>query len=64
MNNVNINLHDYYNKLINLYNYTLIDMSHFKTKLCKFYHFFIIHPPRSDLKVKDKTIINHSFQNQ
>ena len=44
MNNVNINLHDYYNKFINLYNYTLIDVSHFETKLCKFYTFFYYSP--------------------
>ena len=40
MNNGNINLHNYYIKLVNLQNYTLIDVSHFKVKLCKFYTFF------------------------
>ena len=44
MNNVNINLHDYYNKLINLYNYTLINVSYFETKFCKFYTFFYYSP--------------------
>ena len=29
MNSVSIHLHDYYNKLVNLHNYTLTDMSHF-----------------------------------
>ena len=43
MNSTNINLHDYYIKPINLQNYTLTDISHFKVKLCKFYTFSIIH---------------------
>ena len=29
MNSVNVNLHDYYNKFVNLYNYTLTDVGHF-----------------------------------
>ena len=29
MNNVSINLYDYYNKLVNLYNYTLTNVNHF-----------------------------------
>ena len=29
MNNVSVNLHGYYSKLVNLYNYTWIDVSHF-----------------------------------
>ena len=29
MNNINVNLHDYYNKLLNLHNYTQIDGDHF-----------------------------------
>ena len=40
MNNVNVNLHNYCSKLINLYNYTQTDMSHFYAKLYKFYTFF------------------------
>ena len=39
MNSVSINLNDYYSKLVNLHNYTQIDVSYFKAKLCKFYTF-------------------------
>ena len=28
MNNINVNLHDYFNKLVNLYNYMLTDIGH------------------------------------
>ena len=31
-----INLHGYCNKLVNLHNYTQIDVGHFKAKQCKF----------------------------
>ena len=29
MNSVSVNLHDYYNKFVNLHNYTLTDVGHF-----------------------------------
>ena len=29
MNNVNVNLYDYYNKLVNLYNYIQTNVGHF-----------------------------------
>ena len=44
MNSVNVNLHDYYNKFVNLYNYTLTDVGHFQEKLCKFYIYFYYTP--------------------
>ena len=44
MNSVNVNLHDYCNKLVNLHNYILIDVVHFKEKLCKFYIYFYYTP--------------------
>ena len=40
MNNINVNLHSYYSKLVNLYNYTQTNMGHFYLKFCKFYTFF------------------------
>ena len=32
-----VNLHGYYNKVVNLHSYTRTDVDHFKAKLCKFY---------------------------
>ena len=40
MNSISINLHNYFCKFVNLYNYILINMSYFWAKLCKFYTFF------------------------
>ena len=43
MNSVSINLNSYYNKLINLHNYTQIDVGHFLQNCSNFTHFSIIH---------------------
>ena len=40
MNRASVNLYDYSSKLVNLHDYTQIDVGHFLTKLCKFYIFF------------------------
>ena len=40
MNSININLHDYCNKFVNLRSITLIDVGHFQAKMCKIYAFF------------------------
>ena len=40
MNNINANLHNYYIKLVNLYNYTCTNIGHFYLKFSKFYTFF------------------------
>jgi len=40
MNSVNVNLHDYCSKLVNLHNYIRTDVGHFKAKLYNFYIFF------------------------
>ena len=40
MNSININLHDYCNKFVNLHSITLIDVGHFQAKMCKIYTFF------------------------
>ena len=42
MNIVNVNLHRYYNKLINLHNYTPTDVYPFWAKMYKFYTFFLL----------------------
>ena len=40
MNSINVDLHGYCSKLVNLYNHTHTDVDHFQAKLCKFYTFF------------------------
>ena len=42
MNSISINLHSYYNKFVNLYNYILINMSFFGQNCVNFTHFSII----------------------
>ena len=42
MNSVSVNLHQYYNKFVNLYNYILINMDHLKKIYVHFIHFSII----------------------
>ena len=44
MNCFNVKLYGYCNKLLNLYNYILIDMGYFKQKYVNFTLFIIIHP--------------------
>ena len=44
MNSISVNLHGYCSKLVNLHNYTLIDVGHFYEKLCKIYTFFYYIP--------------------
>ena len=40
MNNINANLHNYYSKLVNLYNYTWTNIGNFYLKFSKFYTIF------------------------
>ena len=56
MNSFSVNLHSYYNKLINLHNYTLTDISHFYMKLCKFCTFFYYIPTLMSL------VLLHNFR--
>ena len=42
MNNINVNLFGYYNKLVNLHNYTQTNMSYFRQNCINFTHFSII----------------------
>ena len=40
MNSVNVNLHSYCSKFVNIYNYKMTNVGKFQAKLCKFYTFF------------------------
>ena len=43
MNSISINLNNYYNKLVNLHNYTQINVGYFLQNYSNFTHFSIIH---------------------